>query len=548
MDGDSLIATASSRPSGGDAFSLQTWQRLAWAFIGIGVFVRLVRYLLVFPLWGDECMLAENFLTRDYLTLLKPLDYCQIAPPLYLWMELAVVKLLGFSELSLRLVAIVGGVASLLLFRHVASRLLSGASYAMAVAFLAVAYFPMRHSAEVKPYATDLLAAVVLFTVAVEWWTHRENRRWYWLLLAATPLMLFLSFPAVFIAGGIGATMFIEALRTKSVAMWKACVGYGAVLAASFLIVLATSASGQNDQWGGSMRTFWLESFPPAITQPWALLKWLVAMHTGSLFAYPIGSKGGGSIVTAMCCLSGVVMLARRRAWWLPMVLVPFGLAFIAAALSRYPYGDCERLTQYLGPPVCLLAGLGAANAIAYLRTHRARRTFAAVACTVLGMIAIAQMARDLSHPYKNEWDRNHRGFCCWLWNPNEGGKNLAVIPVELNRKLYPEPDYPTCFCYREICAEQPIPLCSGSDNNVKPDAPLDCVVFHGEHVAVDEREMSAWLERMQATHQLKGTTSYRVKIEGPNYFGYYDVYHFEPRKGASKDDIARDPKASPTR
>src|SRR5262249_23418152 len=33
--------------------------RWVWAFIALGVAIRLVGYLLRFPLWVDECMLAE---------------------------------------------------------------------------------------------------------------------------------------------------------------------------------------------------------------------------------------------------------------------------------------------------------------------------------------------------------------------------------------------------------------------------------------------------------------------------------------------------------
>ena len=49
---------------------------------------RAVRYALVFPMWGDEGMLAVNFYDRSFRGLLSTLDYGQVAPPGFLWLEL----------------------------------------------------------------------------------------------------------------------------------------------------------------------------------------------------------------------------------------------------------------------------------------------------------------------------------------------------------------------------------------------------------------------------------------------------------------------------
>ena len=47
---------------------------------GLGLLVRLVRYLVVYPIWHDEAFLAVNFLDRGYRDLLRPLDYCAGQP------------------------------------------------------------------------------------------------------------------------------------------------------------------------------------------------------------------------------------------------------------------------------------------------------------------------------------------------------------------------------------------------------------------------------------------------------------------------------------
>ena len=46
--------------------------------------------------------------------------------------------------------------------------------------FFAVSFYPIRHGAEIKPYACDLLAALVLLALAVEWMRSPESSRWWW--------------------------------------------------------------------------------------------------------------------------------------------------------------------------------------------------------------------------------------------------------------------------------------------------------------------------------------------------------------------------------
>ena len=65
--------------------------------------IRLVRYLVDYPIWHDEAFLACSLWDRDYVNLLRPLDYGQVAPWLFLAIERTIVIWLGYSELTLRL-------------------------------------------------------------------------------------------------------------------------------------------------------------------------------------------------------------------------------------------------------------------------------------------------------------------------------------------------------------------------------------------------------------------------------------------------------------
>src|SRR5262244_706024 len=116
-----------------------------------GAAVRAWYFALRRPLWLDECMLALNIASRSALELLRPLDYNQAAPPLFLWIERFAVRVAGVTEPALRAWPI--------------PRRLAGPSAALAAVALA-AFSPtlVRYTDEVKPYGTDALvtAAVLL--------------------------------------------------------------------------------------------------------------------------------------------------------------------------------------------------------------------------------------------------------------------------------------------------------------------------------------------------------------------------------------------------
>ena len=130
-------------------------------------------YLMNYPLWWDEAFVAVNFIRRDYVDLLRPLDYGQVCPILFLWCELTVVRILGFSEWSLRLFPVVCAIVSVFLFRHVTGRVVRGLPL-FGGRDLAVSFHPIIHAADVKPYASDLMAALILLAIAVEWCGHQN--------------------------------------------------------------------------------------------------------------------------------------------------------------------------------------------------------------------------------------------------------------------------------------------------------------------------------------------------------------------------------------
>lgn len=343
-------------------------RRLTLVVVALGVVWRVVHYLLAYPIWGDEGFVAINFLVLDAAGMLGPLKWGQIVSAGYMWIGLAACKWLGTSEWALRFPSFVFGIASLLLFYRFAWRVLPLPAAALAVSILAVAYYPIRHATEVKPYALDMLVSLSLTMLA---WAvvqrPQSASRWIGLigLGAAAP---WLSYPSAFVGGGAGILLtYLLVGRRFGRSVGLGWAAFGLVLVGSFIVMYLTYGRAQAE-FGSRLVEIemWRKAFPPSLAHPLDFIGWMLWMHTGNMFAYPVGSDNGGSTATFLLVCVGAARLWRQNRPLLVLLLSPLVLAFIAGALQRYPYGASARTSLFMAPAFCLLAGVGLWRVIAW--------------------------------------------------------------------------------------------------------------------------------------------------------------------------------------
>jgi 4-amino-4-deoxy-L-arabinose transferase-like glycosyltransferase len=518
-------------------------ERLTWAFIGLGMLLRAGRYLMDYPLWWDEAFLAVNFIRRGYLDLLRPLDYNQVCPILFLWIELTVVKLAGFSEWSLRLFPLVCSVASVVAFRHMAGRAVCGVPLLLAVAIFAVSFHPIRHAADVKPYASDLLVALLLLMLVFEALRAPDQTGWLWTLAALTPFALALSHPAIFIVGGIAVGLFplVVCTRRRKTRLAYAC--FGATTATSFLALYVVFTRAQAASTLGTMQAQWTAAFPP-LGDPLELMRWLATVHTGGMFAYPCGGEHGASSLTLLLFLAGAAVLWRQRHRTLLLIcLAPFGLALVAAALRRYPYGGVAhgspaRVMQYLVPSISLLTGLGAARMQERIRSLRWRGRILSVGLVALAVVGIVPLLLDIRHPYRSVHAQRARQFARRFWPALATGAvpvclrwDPGLVPWDsrnLNVAVY--------LCNQQIhspARQHRGPIRSSA---VSPALPLRCVLPMADP---SDPRVAAWLDSMKTRYRM---TASRRLLENmaepgaPPRIEEYDVYEFEPLPALSRN------------
>jgi 4-amino-4-deoxy-L-arabinose transferase-like glycosyltransferase len=325
----------------------------------------------------------------------------QAAPVLWLWIEKAITDLFGMNAYALRLFACLSSVASLLLFYRLMKYTTHGAAFAFCVAVFSVSHPLIRYAASGKPYASDVLVTVLLLFFAVRYLREPNAFRWRFGLIAFIPIALGLSFPAVFIAGGVSLTLlyFLWKDRTRrGLGVW---VLYNLVLIGSFLSLFLVIVLSQMESTLGAFQDYWKTAFPP-VTSPLSLLAWMVKVHSGHSFAYPQGGNHGGSALTLLLCLFSIGAFLRARRWGeLIWLLVPFGLALLAAALEYYPYGGKYRFLLFLSPLICTMVAVGMERLTSMVpespdSSFSRRRGVAIALLGIHGALGVGSIIRDL--------------------------------------------------------------------------------------------------------------------------------------------------------
>lgn len=323
----------------------------AVAIITGGVVLRILQYAYGRSLWLDEASLALVIMESDgYGALLEPLGRNQVAPILFLWLQRAVIDLLGAGEYTLRLVPLLAGCASLPLFWPVFRRLAGPHAALAALAVCAGSAVAVYYSAENKQYALELL---VLATVL---WTYFELRgaRRTWALAVVGAAGVFASHVAVVPLAVVGAHhIWSERFVPKA---WIAPATWVLALAVFYLAFVHGHPTRE------TMETAWQDAFLPLGPAAGGWLRWAWAKALNLTGAQPAALP----VFTGLAVLS-LAQIVRRRAWTLAWVaLAPLAIHLGLSVLRVYPVE--QRLMLYLLPCLALLLTYGITSLAAEAR------------------------------------------------------------------------------------------------------------------------------------------------------------------------------------
>jgi hypothetical protein len=395
-----------------------------------GLVWRLVRFALHFELTGDEFDIVRSVLERDYAALLKPLDYNNVSPPGFLWLTKFMLSVFH-CDWGARLVPFLAGLGAVAMFWLLCRETLRGSARWAAWALFCVSYVPVTEGTRSKGYSLDLLLATVMLWWLLRWLRERDKWRYLvWLTLCA-PVFVWLSYTAVFVIGTAGliwaAALVQSRLEPKrtlepgaqlsqqerrhrsnrqnagkdagapggaALWLWLAFVTLAGVSA--LVLYESNIHAALQRSHAVSLDAFWGAGFPP-LQQPWKLPWWLLTVHTGRGFAWPVGDNHFASSLTFGLWLTGLVVYWRRGnrwAWW--VFVTAQGLLLAAACWHKYPYLANPRLCMFLGPGICLFVGAGLQYWIAR-RPWESRHGWYRFAAGVFLLCALGGLTRELA-------------------------------------------------------------------------------------------------------------------------------------------------------
>ncbi|MBB2148410.1 glycosyltransferase family 39 protein [Pedobacter gandavensis] len=364
------------------------WNILLVIFLIIGIAIRLYHYLYNRSLWMDEVYLSSSFLRMDGLEILtKPLYYQQKAPIGFLLFVKYTVQLFGNKEMALRLIPLISGISSLFLFIPVANYFLRKPAAVLAIGILCLSPALVYHSVEIKQYSTELLATLCSFYLYIKYRSSNQFKDLlFWGLSGA--LILWFSYSAIFILGGIAISLSSSYLLTKK---WDrfawSILPFGlwliSFLANYFLFTHKHAESEWIALWFRSYGNFM--PFPPKSLSD---LQWF-AVNLYRMMDYPLGllwnfnqieNSGALSILVKLpfiplfLLIYGSYAFFKERTGLAWILFSPILLTLLASGLELYPL--TERFWVFISPIFILLIAKGFECGSSRIKSKKLRLLF----------------------------------------------------------------------------------------------------------------------------------------------------------------------------
>ena len=335
-------------------------------------------------------MLSVNIASRSFAGLLRPLDYDQTAPPLYLWLTKAVTLLAGVNELALRALPLVAGLFLPWAVWRLGRRIVPEGAALFASLVVALAPGLVQYGGIVKPYAIDALVTVILLNTALTVIERDDANAWTW-LIALGAIGVCVSTPALFVLAAIGVSLTIIKWRTRGAQLALVALFSLGPFAAIYAGIYRPAAAGQ------FMQRFWAPDFltPAAFGLHGRAYGILRNSFVEALLLRP--TPGVLAAIFCLVLLFGLAWITAKRGWgtmWL--VVGPVVVTAVASSFRRYPFS--WRLLQFAIPLVALwVAAAGAWLSELCQRWLRGRSILAALGA----LTALLLLAVNISHPYR---------------------------------------------------------------------------------------------------------------------------------------------------
>lgn len=249
----------------------------------LGFSLRLKGFLINPSFWHDECSLGWNIIHKNYLEMFGVLNFLQIAPPFFMIMAKFFTKLFGVNDLILRIVPLLFGLLSLLLFIFFVNKIFDKKITIVVSSFLfAINQNLVNYSSEFKHYSCDVFFTLLCLYLFYDLLVTKSSLKKCLIYSFIFAISIWFSFVSIFsITAGI-LTLVFKQIKDKDFEVKKLFL-FILPFIFSFLlyvkIYLVATYVGNQD----GMTRYWTDGF---ISHNLSNLASLIILNVGYFF-YP---------------------------------------------------------------------------------------------------------------------------------------------------------------------------------------------------------------------------------------------------------------------
>jgi hypothetical protein len=404
----------------------------------LGVALRLWEYFFNRSLYLDEILLTRSIVGMPLGALLtKPLLMDQVAPRGFLLVERMAVMAFGPSEWALRLFPFLCGVASVILFRRLAERVLTGAGPALALFLFAISVPLIRYGGDVKQYAMDIAAAIGLLLLAVDVREKEATTKRLLLAGALGLVIVWFSQTAVLAMAGIGLGLAVDWLISRDRKAGRELLIMIPLWGVASIAAVIAGMRSMTPSTREFMDDFWAGGFFPRTLKVTEAPGWFWE-RLSSIFSDPSLLRYRWPAMFLIVALVGVIALWQRSRPAALLLVGPFVVTMAAAVVHQYPFRG--RLIVWLVPSALIAAAAGAEWIRARASALHSAMETALGAALMLAFLASPVMAMwEMPPPYDIE---HWRGLLSYLQSHRQTGDEVYVLPLQRIGMSFYGPSY----------------------------------------------------------------------------------------------------------
>lgn len=321
-----------------------------------GAILALVQYFWNRSLWIDEAFLALNVIEKNHSELLKPLDYVQVAPILFLQIEKIFSELIPNSEFGLRLFPLICYLFSLVLFYKIIKSIHQNPyTIIFSLSLFVFNATLIYYSSEVKQYMTDVFVLTSIYYLILK--EYKKERYKYICLGIVGTISIFLSNVACIILFSAGLYLLFDIyLNKKKDLHYLIIISF--IWITSFLLYYLLFIL---DHPSMSQQIAAFSSYPYAFMplKPLSIqfykFFWLIGKTiTCGLFRFTIV---GGIIISILTVIGLFGLIRKRNIGIIILAITPFFIHLLLSSFYFYPVQ--KRTLLYISVCICIVCSFG---------------------------------------------------------------------------------------------------------------------------------------------------------------------------------------------